>query len=450
VKDEHRGELFRDVVGALERAGHKMCVLRGYESYPERIGSDIDAISENPTEIPRILSEQRVASVVQTSRYVTKYIYVLCRRHRDEPVFINLDVSADYRYYGRLFFSGEEFLSACRPFKFFKVPSAELEFGGYLIKHITQRTLDESKCRRLTELYEENPAGCERLLTRFFPEAQAKFIANSARSGDWKPVRTRIEHLRGELLNKTGREQRLRLLLHRLGSPGRRLERLLRPAGLMIALLGVDGAGKSTVMAQIGQDLSPAFRGTKLYHRRPLVSARGWRERLRPGKKDEDKHIVDAHAQPYRDLATSLAKLGFWWVDYVLLGYMVDIFPRLVHSSLVLFDRYYDDLLVYPKRYRYGGPLWLARFVGRLIPRPHLVFLLDAPPEVIQVRKQEVPFEETARQREAYLEVVKSLPNGHVVDASKPLSDVVTEVEDIILDYMAKRTARKLNILERW
>jgi thymidylate kinase len=450
VKDGHRGELFRDVVGALERAGHKMCVLRGYESYPERIGSDVDAISEDPTEIPRILSEQKVASVVQTSRYVTKHIYVLCRRHGGGLVFLNLDVSADYRYYGRLFFSGEEFLGACRPFKFFNVPSAELEFGGYLIKHLTQRSLEEDKCRRLTELYEEDPAGCERLLARFFPEAQTRLIASSARSGDWGPVHARAEHLRGGLLRNTGRAQRARLLVHRLGSPGRRLERLLRPPGLTIALLGVDGAGKSTVMARIGQDLSPAFRGTTLYHRRPLASARGWGKRLRPGKKDEGKRTFDSHAQPYRNPATSLAKLAFWWVDYVFLGYLGDIYPRLVDSTLVLFDRYYEDLLVYPKRYRYGGPLWLARLAGRSIPRPHLVILLDAPPEVIQARKQEVPFEETARQREAYLEVVGGLPNGHVVDASKPLGEVVTEVEDIILDYMARRTARRLDTSGRW
>jgi thymidylate kinase len=214
----------------------------------------------------------------------------------------------------------------------------------------------------------------------------------------------------------------------------------------MIALLGVDGAGKSTVMARIASDLSPAFPATKLYHRRPLASIRRWRERFYVGKGDESKHIIDTHAQPHRNRAASLAKLAFWWADYMFLGYIADIFPRLVDSTLVLFDRYYYDLLVYPKRYRYGGPLWLAYFVGQLIPRPHLVILLDAPPEVIQARKQEVSPEETARQREAYLQLVEEMPNGRVVDASKPLSNVIVEVEGIILDYMAASTARSLSI----
>jgi thymidylate kinase len=446
VKDEYRGQLFRDVVAALDQTGHKMCVLRGYESYPERIGSDIDAISEDPAQIPRILSEHQVAIVVRSFRYLTKYIFVLYRQHDDGPVFLNLDISADYRYNGRIFFSAEEFLNSCRSFKFFSVPSAELEFGAYLIKHITQRTLDGAKCQRLTKLYEKDPTGCERQLARFFPRAETEFIADSARSGNWEPVRSRIEHLRREVLNKTGREQRTRFLLHRLGAPWRRLERILRPAGLMIAFLGVDGAGKSSVMARIASDLSPAFPATKLYHRRPLASLRRWRERYNMSNPDESKHIIDTHAQPYRNRAASLAKLAFWWADYTFLGYIADIFPRLVDSTLVLFDRYYYDLLVYPKRYRYGGPLWLAYFVGRLIPRPHLVILLDAPTEVIQARKQEVSPEETARQREAYLQLVERMPNGHVVDASKPLSDVATEVEGIVLDCMAASTARRLSI----
>jgi len=87
-----------------------------------------------------------------------------------------------------------------------------------------------------------------------------------------------------------------------------------------------------------------------------------------------------------------------------------------------------------------------VRFVGRFVPQPHLVILLDAPPEVLQARKKDVPFEETVRQREAYLRLVRSLPNGYAVDASRPLDNVATEIEWIILDYMAERTARRLGL----
>jgi hypothetical protein len=161
-----------------------------------------------------------------------------------------------------------------------------------------------------------------------------------------------------------------------------------------------------------------------------------------------DAQVVQPHppGKPPHNLPASLLKLGLWWADFTLFGYLLSVYPRMVKSTLVVLDRYYQDLLVHPDGYRYGGPLWLARLVGRLVPPPHLVILLDAPPEVIQARKQELPFEETAKQREAYLEVVEGLPNAHVVDASQSLDEVVDEAERIILDYMARRTAQRLGL----
>jgi thymidylate kinase len=128
------------------------------------------------------------------------------------------------------------------------------------------------------------------------------------------------------------------------------------------------------------------------------------------------------------------------------LSYLTNVYPRIIKSSFVIFDRYYYDLLIDPKRFRQGAPLWIARLVGWFIPRPDLVILLDASAEVLQSRKQEVSLEETRRQREAYLKLVYSLPSGQVVDASKPLQEVIRQVEDIVLDYMVKRTARRLGL----
>ena len=46
-----------------------------------------------------------------------------------------------------------------------------------------------------------------------------------------------------------------------------------------------------------------------------------------------------------------------------------------------------------------------------------MVILLDAPAELIQRRKQEVPFEETARQVQAYRRVIGGLTIGQTIDA---------------------------------
>jgi hypothetical protein len=116
----------------------------------------------------------------------------------------------------------------------------------------------------------------------------------------------------------------------------------------------------------------------------------------------------------------------------------------------VLHDRHLVDALVDPKRYRYSGPMWLLRLIWWFVPRPDLIILLDAPPEVLQARKQEVSFEESARQRQAYRSLVGSMANGHIVDAARPLERVVRDVHDIILHYLTTRLARRLGLERRF
>ena len=106
---------------------------------------------------------------------------------------------------------------------------------------------------------------------------------------------------------------------------------------------------------------------------------------------------------------SSLAKLGYWAVDYIV-GYYLTIRPALARSTLVLFDRYLVDALIDPRRYRYGGPRWALEALWWAIPKPDLVVLLDAPTHVLRDRKQELPAEEIDRLRRATARWWRSCP----------------------------------------
>jgi thymidylate kinase len=442
ASDKCRTQLFCDIWSTLKQAGHNICILHGYEEYPERISSDIDAVSGDPETIPRILSERGIATVVQAIEHErSAFRYDLYRRCEGEPVYIALDVSSDFRHSGRIFLDGKMFIEASRPYKFFEVPSAEHEFIYYLIKRLAKGSLGEDQVQMLNRLYSENPMGCNRQLARFFPQEEAELILEAARLKEWGIVQKRVTRLRRAMLRKLGRERPLQSLRYLLGDCQRRVQRILHPTGVMVVFLGTDGSGKSTVIGCVQQRLEPVFRQTARYHLRPRLRKR----KGQPLRAGTQSIVTEPHAQPLRGRASSLAKLAFWWMSYTF-GYLRDIFPQLTRSTLIVFDRYYHDLLVDAQRYRYRGSLWAARLVGKFVPRPHLFILLDAPPEVLFARKQEVAFHEISRQREAYLMLVQSLDNGHVVDASKPLAEVVLEVEKVVLDYMVARTASRLGI----
>ncbi len=110
---------------------------------------------------------------------------------------------------------------------------------------------------------------------------------------------------------------------------------------------------------------------------------------------------------------------------------------------MVLIDRFYYDFFVDQRRYRLRVPPCLVGLGYRLLAKPDLVLLLDAPVDVLQSRKQEVPPAETQRQRMAYLDLVRGLANGRVIDAAQPPEKVAAQIQRVILDFLAQRTSRR-------
>jgi len=148
--------------------------------------------------------------------------------------------------------------------------------------------------------------------------------------------------------------------------------------------------------------------------------------------------VVDPHAKPPRGTFLSLIKISVWLVE--------EWYATLFHErqeTVLIFDRYYHDLLVDPRRYRFGAPVWTAKLIGKLMPRPKLWILLDAPADVLQARKQEVTPEETARQCNAYRAFIRLQREHAVVDASQSLDKVIADaaraIEQALIEDAGQR-----------
>lgn len=134
---------------------------------------------------------------------------------------------------------------------------------------------------------------------------------------------------------------------------------------------------------------------------------------------------VHPHGRRPRGLVSSMAKLALIAVDWWTWALRNE-------RDLVLFDRYHGDLLVDPLRYRYGGPLWLAKVWQSCLPKPNAVIYLAAPTEILLSRKQEVSPEQLEKSASGYRELIRKHAVGLEVDATRPLSEVVDDVWRII------------------
>jgi len=155
--------------------------------------------------------------------------------------------------------------------------------------------------------------------------------------------------------------------------------------------------------------------------------------------------VTDPHGKAPHPWWLSLLKIPYYLLDYGL-GYYLMMRPRLVRSTLILFDRYYDDLLVDPRRYRYSGPHRLARLARYFVPRPDLIFVIDVSEEELLARKQEVSHKELGRQREAYRKLAAELPNAVLLDGSLTPKEVARNASEAILDYLHMRYLKRRHL----
>jgi thymidylate kinase len=199
---------------------------------------------------------------------------------------------------------------------------------------------------------------------------------------------------------------------------------------MKIVVLGPDGAGKSSVIQGILEQLDSGGRAAKMRHLKPRLAF--------PHRGNGGAIVVDPHGKPLRSALVSVAKIIVWLAE----EWYTTLFQD-KNGELLICDRYYHDLLVDSRRYRYGGPRWIASVIGSLMPRPRLWLLLDAPAEVLQARKQEVTPEETERQRQAYLGFIRTRRNHAVIDASQALDKVVEDAEKAIIGALREDEGRR-------
>jgi len=126
------------------------------------------------------------------------------------------------------------------------------------------------------------------------------------------------------------------------------------------------------------------------------------------------------------------------------LGYLAVVRPRVSRGMLVLFDRYFPDCVVDARRYRLPQSCRrLTEAVARLVPQPDLWVVLDAPASTLQERKREVAPAESEEQRREYARLAAKLANAAVVNAARPLPEVVDAVLECIIErHLAEQRTR--------
>jgi thymidylate kinase len=183
------------------------------------------------------------------------------------------------------------------------------------------------------------------------------------------------------------------------------------PPGLTVALLGPDGAGKSTLAAGI-VETSPA--PVRVFYL-GVSREEPWVRLLRrlPGA------VLLVRAVTVR--------LAVWRAG-----------RHVRRGGVAVFDRYPLDVLIQPPTRSIKGRV-TRTILCRSAPMPDLIVVLDAPGEQLYARKREHSVTELEDARDGYRRLAACLPAVRLLDATQPPEAVLRQATDILERERASR-----------
>jgi thymidylate kinase len=410
--------LLGEAFSGLDRAGVEWCVLRGEQELCRPPG-DVDLLI-SPSDHERACAALAAVGFARVPSYGRGSHSFFRSYHGPTDAWITLDVVTELSY-GPAFSLATRAERDClrrrrRSAEVFVLAPDDAFWTLLLHCVLDKRAVESHHAARLEALAEVAlPGGPLASLTAAFapPDWPPLRILRSARSRNFDALLdlypSLIRSWARAQLGPVARRIATRCVLRLAEKPAVWLSR----RGLSVALLGPDGAGKSTLARQVAEGF--CLPGTTAYmglwqgddnaRRGPWRASR--RVALRPA------------ASLRRYLAARLQQeLG----------------------RLVVFDRYTYDAYLPPRPPLVRAKRMYFSVLAHTCPGPDLVLLLDAPGELLAARKPEHTAEELEWQRRHFLRLRERVPGLQIVDATRAQDDVKADVVERIWSHYRARS----------
>ena len=197
--------------------------------------------------------------------------------------------------------------------------------------------------------------------------------------------------------------------------------------GMIITFSGVDGAGKTTIINRVKNQIETQYRRevVLLRHRPgilPILSS------IKHGKKEAEHRasITLPRTGGNKRKLSSLLRFSYYYTDY-LIGQIYVYMRYILRGKVVLYDRYYFDFINDSKRSNIKLNTSFTKWLYRFILKPKLNFFLYADAEVILARKQELKKQDIVELSEKYKTLFTDLDEKYTSSSYIPIRNLKLE-----------------------
>lgn len=436
-----------DFFAELKARGIRYAVMRNSGMLPESLGgSDLDLFADGQGEVEKILIAAEDVAKTHNGLLTLKYAVeatITCwsGRNADGTWWgVHIDIFPGFMYLGIPYMNSAMAYAerVLEKDSFYRLGGLS-DVASFIKEIMPNRRTKKDYYPRARAAYDANPEGVktamigcygakgwaivEKLLSEECSEQE--IFSNSKRL-----VRALWWHMIVEF-------HWLSLARIKINNICQRYGRIFSCPSYCVAFLGTDGSGKSTLIEAVKEPIERMLHSKVHYeHLRPnLLPSLA----CLTGKPQKRGPTTNPHGGKVAGWLSSLIRFTYYYIDYIF-GFWLKIYPILVkRPSMVVFDRYYYEYMIDPRRCAVRLPRGWAKFWSRFIPKPDLILCLGGDPEKIYGRKPETSFAEVSRQVNVLRQFCTSERRALWIDTTTSINASCDTAMEAITVRMAKR-----------
>lgn len=450
--DKRHGEILSSICARFKENDIRYFILRNYEGLPNiNPSKDVDVIVDPKYFIKCkeiLLEEYREFSIKYY--YEVRFAYLHCCHGIDTKAHlgIHIDLIGSYVSKGSEIFSFDEMYDYTEDYNQFRVLNKFFEgVMIFIYKQFNYRPILKNEYKEVIYNTQKQYPEFEKLISNLIGTELTVKMFGEIKKNDFDKMLEYSRDLTKSLRRYAIRKAPLKYFKFSMEFYWEKLNRIIfnyKKYSKVFAVMAPDGAGKTTFLDALLEKIDFYFVSDKkdekcnVYHFRPNILPNLGEIGEKAGIKEQNIDFTNPHRAKPANKLSSLIRIAYYWLDYVI-GFNILVRKDVQYDRFSVFDRYSYDLLVDPTRTRLNLPMWLRKLFVKFMPHPKVVFYLDASPEVIYKRKQELTLDEITRQNKLYKEVASSNKRFITLDSNRPVNESVDEAMKIILETFTEK-----------
>ena len=437
--------IFNSYIHALDGTGIRYFILRNYEGLPEYNESkDIDLIIEPgkyKSAAQLLLNTFRCHGVEYY--YVVKYERVRCwfGMNSTSDFAIHIDLIEGYVNKGFEIFEFDKLYGNTAVYKEYRVLNQPYDIAMLLLyKVIGAKELKQRYRDKISAGYKSCKNEIRDILVEVLGSDLAQKVCSKVEADEYEWI---VDH--SKVISRTSKKIAFKKhpistvvnVMRFLNEKVYRIGICPKKYRKMIALEAPDGTGKTTFIDALTVMLAETFvcdiEKMHVYHFRPSVLPNLGAVGEKAGVMKQDTNFENPHRNKAANPLSSFVRMGYYWLDY-LIGGAICIRKDVQFDKITIFDRYIYDFIIDPLRSRINLPRCMRTAFSKMVQQPRIVFVLDAPADVIYSRKKELTFDEIQRQLEEFDKLSNLDDNFYKINANQTPEKMVLDAKKIILD----------------